>query len=98
MNNAADILTFVVAGMCLVALVSMMSLMLPGVKVLKTGDIFFRGRFLIGLVMFTYLKIVFLTMLNFSNFEVYSPDSGFSSFFALGAAVYVIAIPLFYVF
>ena len=98
MHNMADMLTFVVAGLCLIPLFSMLSLMIPGVMIISTADNFFRGRFLIGMINFTFMKLSFLCMLNLSAIGIYHSQSGASTFAALGALVYIAVVPMFYFF
>ena len=98
MSNIADMLSLVVAAMVLVSLFAMLRLMIPGIQVLRTADNYLRSRMLLTIVMFSYMKVAFLTFLNFSSFTIYSNNAGFNSFFSAAAVVYLIVAPLYYVF
>ena len=65
MYNMADTFTLVFLLFGIVPVVSVVRLLLPQVTVVQNADRFIRGRFLITIVNVTYLKVAFLTMLNF---------------------------------
>ena len=66
MHNLSDLLT--IGGILLLCIpfVSVVRSLLPSVTTIDNMDRFIRGRFLIAMVNLTYLKIAFLSMLNFA--------------------------------
>ena len=94
--NVADTLTLVMAVMMIVPFVSILREILPNVNFMINADNFVRGRFLIGIINLTYLRIAFLTILNYSTFGSNSNSSGFNSFAAVCGLVYIIVVPLYY--
>jgi len=65
----ADTISIAALIFLVVPLVSMVTALLPKSLLFTNLDRFVRGRFLIGVINFTYLKTSFAVCLNFLNFR-----------------------------
>jgi hypothetical protein len=94
--NVADTITMLCLASLVVPVISVVKLMLPNSKIFTNSDHFIKSRTLIQIINFTYMKVAFTAMLNFSHTNPHYMSSAFNSFSSIVAVGYLILVPIFY--
>lgn len=81
-----------------IPVIAIIKTFLPTNNFTTTADNFIKGRFLISIINFTYLKVCFLVFYNFLTFSPTTTNSAVNSFASLAGVVYVGCVPVFYMF
>ena len=98
MINMSDTLSIVAIVSMIIPVISILKLLLPSNNFTTKADNFIKGRFLITIVNITYLKVAFTAFLNFSSFDVSTPNNTFNSLASAFGICYCILVPGFYIF
>ena len=98
LNNIADILTIAGLLSMTIPIVAIIKTFLPTNNFTTKVDNFIKGRFLIAIINFTYLKVCFLVFYNFQSFSNSSINAGVNSFASLAGMVYIVCVPIYYIF
>ena len=95
-DNFADAFTFVALICIIIPIVAIMAMLFPSVHIFSNGDRFFKGRFLIGMINFLYLKLALCAHLNFAAFSTDAMGAGFASFTSLFMICVSFGVPMYY--
>lgn len=95
--NLADMLTLTMFALAVIPAISVIKLLLPNAVVIDNMDRFIKGRYLIAIVNVTYLKIAFLTMVNFTFFDTTTATKAFNSYASIAMLIYITIVPLYYI-
>lgn len=93
----ADMLTIAMLALAVIPVVSVIKLLLPNATVVDNMDRFIKGRYLIAIINVTYLKIAFVTLLNFTFFETDTTTKAFNSYTSIVMMLYITVVPLYYI-
>ena len=94
--NLADTLTVVMLALAVIPCISVIKLLLPNAVVIDNMDRFVKGRYLIAIINITYVKVAFLTLLNFTFFETETTTKAFNSYASIVMLLYISIVPLYY--
>lgn len=90
-------LTVAMFALAVIPCITVIKLLLPNAVVVDNMDRFIKGRYLIAIVNITYLKVAFLTMLNFTFFETDTTTKAFNSYTSIAMLIYIVMVPIYYI-
>ena len=98
LNNLSSIISLAVLVSMLIPIISALKILIPTNRFMANSDSFIRGRFLITILNFIYLKLVLFTFMNFESFSTETFGSALNSFASIFGLILIALLPIYYIF